>query len=1022
MRHRLAGTLALALGLARTGCAREAAGPLPAATRGALREAGVRAPEDPTVRGARLLPESLQEAHVWGVEPGGGTRAIVAGVRFISFPDGAILSAGDRLPANPTSVVALPDRLGSGFLFPVANHVWRADTWLGPATPVVTTPFQIAQALVGLDRVYVRSSQGTPVALDPRTGARLDLGPVPASPNLGRLVALDAWRAIAIADLRGALVTLDAGSSWRPIALPIEPSDVVALEGRFAVGGLDASRQVQWWEVQPDGQTGWLDSPPAVGAAPGPGPSPADPLARTFGPRPLIAAVEDGWPLVDGSALVARDGALARVRLSDGALVETVGNAFSLKPARCHPVSLAHPRDRTALAFVCGEPRGQTAIYAWEAASSRLVELRRFREPREVLTFGNGALAARGPCAADAGDQLHEGEQPWCLMLPGGEWTEMHFRGDEVDRARLVVLSDGRAVLVRPPRDGELSTARLTISEGEQSRHLPLSMPALHPDVARALRLGVWMDGFEERRPGVLGGWVDAAGSVVGVEIALDGETRVGEYIRDAGGPVVSGRLAFGWTASRRGFETTDGGMTWTKEIDLPDPIGAPSVGRERACGPVGCLTAGWLRIGWGVRESAPAPPPPPPISFGATRSAPALQLECEPIAGRLPEPNASTARAPPAAGASRALTRPWTTGMPSANVSGPVSTFPVFAGRAGPSIPVNDLGVWREASDGLERPLRGVPLAHLYAWGPKGGEWEQLGRWQVRWQWPWGGWTEARSSANVPAPWPGLEAARRALAGWGTVAPGDDADHALLIARRAPGAPGTEILLLEADRPPVMVQRPGGDPFPEVEGAARIGGRWYLVTAQAPAELSASVIWLLDGSAAHELGRVSRGGFETRPPLHLARRNDGKALGLVVEGQPEIQRGPLLWVSGVDLETGAVGDPQPLAPVDLSDRAVSLCTGDDAGWQLELPYPGAVRLHMGAGWSSSLQGAMARMRLAPERACVERVLGSADAYASSAPETPAGAMRVATGGPARSMEVSLLSARSRFLLRCWRR
>ncbi len=38
-------------------------------------------------------------------------------------------------------------------------------------------------------------------------------------------------------------------------------------------------------------------------------------------------------------------------------------------------------------------------------------------------------------------------------------------------------------------------------------------MPELHGDVTRVLREGVWMDGFEERRPGVLGGWIDAAGT-----------------------------------------------------------------------------------------------------------------------------------------------------------------------------------------------------------------------------------------------------------------------------------------------------------------------------------------------------------------------------------------------------------------------------------------------------------------------------------------------------------------------------
>src|SRR5258708_11940509 len=93
---------------------------------------------------------------------------------------------------------------------------------------------------------------------------------------------------------------------------------------------------------------------------------------------------------------------------------------------------------------------------------------------------------------------------------------------------------------------------------------------------------------------------VDAAGAVVGVEIALDGEVRVGEYIRDAGAPIASGRWAFGWTASGGGFETIDGGMTWTKEIPLPAPIVEPRAGRDRSCGPVGCVVAGWLRLGWG--------------------------------------------------------------------------------------------------------------------------------------------------------------------------------------------------------------------------------------------------------------------------------------------------------------------------------------------------------------------------------------------------------------------------------------
>ena len=105
-------------------------------------------------------------------------------------------------------------------------------------------PATISELHVGLDRVYLRSPQGPLVAIDPRTGAALDLGPLPSSPRVASIAALDAWRAIAVADLRGALLTIDAGSSWRPVTLPVEPTQAVALDGAFAVGGLDRPQHV----------------------------------------------------------------------------------------------------------------------------------------------------------------------------------------------------------------------------------------------------------------------------------------------------------------------------------------------------------------------------------------------------------------------------------------------------------------------------------------------------------------------------------------------------------------------------------------------------------------------------------------------------------------------------------------------------------------------------------------------------------------------------------------------------------
>ncbi len=1030
-------------------------------TGAALRTPGLLGLEDPTVRGPHLVPASLEEARAWGAAPGGGIREVVAGLRIVSSPAGDVLAASDRLPSNPSAVCELPERLGGGFLMGLGPHLWKAQTWLGAAAPLFTMPAAIAELLVGLDRVYLRSHEGPLVAIDPRTGATLDLGPLPSSPRIASIAALDAWRAIALADLRGVLLTIDAGSSWRPVALPVEPSQVMALDGAFAVGGLDRGRTLQWWAVLPEGQAGWLASPHAAG-------SPAPDAARSairadaeqpLGARPLVAAVEDGWPLRDGTALVARDGFLVRVRLADGAVVETQTDAFSLKPARCHPLSLARAGDASAFGFVCGEPRGSTVVFRWDGAGSRLVELRQFDSPREVLSSGNGAVAVRGSCAAQAGDRsgdhVDPGDSPrlerqdWCLMAPDGDWSEMHFSGPGVERARLVVLSSRGVALVRPPEAGDLSSARLTVTDGvadgARATHLALRAQPVPPEVARALRWGVWMDGFEERRPGVLSGWIDAAGSILGVEITLDGELRPGEYIRDAGAPIAAGRWAFGWTASRGGFETTDGGMSWAKEIALPEPIAEPRAGRDRHCGPVGCVTAGWVRVGWGT-----APPPaqlePPPARARPPRRPTGVALDCEPLGVSPPVDGAEPQPAPAQAIARLRLQAQSPARGPSAASSwGAVSQFRSFAGRAGPIIGQGELGLSIDATHPLERGLRPRPLGRAYAWGPSAGDWHPSAHWQVRWLWPWreaGAGPDERSSSVAASRWASLELAARALANttgglpqW-TILPGDDPDHALLVERRlglvgsvSSGSGVVAVEALEADHVPVEVTGADGDPLAGLQDAVRTGGRWYLSTTQQEAgEPAATVLWLLDGGVAHELGRAPRVAPEA--VARLVRWVGGSAgagapspVALLVSGL-DSDHGAVLWVSTFDPETHAFGDPEPLAPADLSDRTVAACSSDDAGWELEANYPGTLDVHVGSAWTSRVQAAVARLRLSRTAACIDGVFGSADYAPDPKGGRADGAARGARGqdgsaGVPRNIAATVFGERARARLRC---
>jgi hypothetical protein len=339
-----------------------------------------------------------------------------------------------------------------------------------------------------------------------------------------------------------------------------------------------------------------------------------------------------------------------------------------------------------------------------------------------------------------------------------------------------------------------------------------------------------------------------------------------------------------------------------------------------------------------------------------------------------------------------------------------------------------DDSGVSLELTSSVERTLRSSTLAAVYAWGPKSGDWDQLGRWDVRWLWPYGGWPEVRSTATAPAPWTSVDAARRGLQvntgganGW-TLASGDDADHALLVVRRLASPVSTDVVVLETDRPPLEVHRPGGDPFPEVEAAARIGGRWVLATVQAAGELAATVVWLVDGGQARELARVPRAAIDSRPALRLARRMDGHAAGLVVDGAPDGEHpGVTRWIVPLDLESGAVGEPELLAPADLADRAVAPCKGDDPGWQVDLPYLGPVRIHAGPTWQAGVQSPMARMRLSRERACVERVVGSVEPYSGVVPEAIVRTPRTLASLPRdpRAIDVALFSARMRYSLRC---
>jgi hypothetical protein len=316
------------------------------------------------------------------------------------------------------------------------------------------------------------------------------------------------------------------------------------------------------------------------------------------------------------------------------------------------------------------------------------------------------------------------------------------------------------------------------------------------------------------------------------------------------------------------------------------------------------------------------------------------------------------------------------------------------------------------------------MPIARLFAWGPAYRDWDTTaGRWEVRWDWAWGGWRDARASSQAPVPWPTLDSTRHALglgAGsatqW-TLAPGDDAAHALLVARHTLPSPSSDLIVLESERPPLTVQRADGKPLADVESAIRASGRWYVATPESPSEPSATVVWELDGGVARERARVPRAGFENHAEARLARRSDGRALGLVVEGQPDVSRPPSLWVTGLNLETRTFDEPEPIARG--AGQPIAVCTAADSGWEFDMAYPGAIDVAIGDRWTASLQSPVVHVRASRDGMCGDRILGGANPFATAAPAAlwsrPGGKLPASV--PA--IDVGVLSARTRYGLRC---
>ncbi len=970
-------------------------------------------PLDPTVKGPRFVPTELKGAALYGAEPDGARRGIYRGYRVLETEDGGVRASQARFTQDPSVVIPLPPRMGGGALFATGSTVFRAPYWLGEAEPVFLANGPITNLYVGLDRVYVRTGSGAHTAMNPRTGERMDLGPFPRSPNVGAIsgrgfVTADAWRGAAIADFVGILLTTDAGETWKPVAAPFEPKELREVDGKIYAS--DGKKPPTFYEIRNDRTAAPLMSEPTPQRIAS---KEALKERTVFGRAPLEAAALEGWPLGDGTAVIARDGQLGRVRQDSGVLMDTDRRAFTLSPAHCKAIPLGDFVAKGSFGFVCAEPEGKTALYAFDPSRGMMVPVREWKKPRVILSSGNGAVAIRGGCDEDAAqtkDNLHR----YCVMSPKLSFRDVDVRGD-VGNERLVVLADGRVVIVTPPpSDG--AGARLTILAGKDTKTVALEFPPVPSDVLRILRVGAWLDGMEETKPNEIGGWIEAAGVMLGIHVTLDGKVELGQYVRDAGTPMVSGRYGLGWTTGKRGYETADFGMTWTA-IDVPDHDAVRTT--AQGCSPLGCTGPGWLRIGWGAVTEAPRTPklstPRPPLSDGHR----VVNLRCEAL-----EP-------PPAPHKADDIVQntlePTIRSSHWPGVQAPVhssSPWSSFYDVRPPALRTGERGFSQESIETIDRSARGMgPFARLYVTGPRTGDLDPSNaRVQIRWLTPFGGHTDVRGTRATPA--------QEAVLEWWKM-PGymqhafvaaEDENHGLLVSRRYSGSAAT-VHALESDHAPLQLKRADGEPFVEIDSALFAMGHWYFSTPAPAGDRPETIVWRADGAIVRELVHVRRAGLEGRPTgTRLTRRADGQSIGLLADGQPAPDgRLSLRWVLPIDVESGQLGEPESLGANDFSDRrALSPCKPFDEGWVIDLPWTASPRIRVGASESMTFQAQLVRARVTTEHACLELAAGTL----SQNDETKRLLSRTSRAAPTHNnvngdVRLSVLVDRMRYALRC---
>jgi hypothetical protein len=773
------------------------------------------------------------------VAPDGSRYFILRGTRWVDHPDGSTERSRQVFQEDDVKALELPRHLGGGYLFYVTHSagtsLWRADSWTADAKPIGRVDPPASEIIPGFDRLYLASATNYGIrAIDPLSGKALDLAPLPPAPAYGDMAFSDAWTAVVLAGVRGALASFDAGESWHPVRVDgsvneLEPAGegstlLVTERGRFELG--PSGRLIQLNARGTDASFRGTNTFTNYGAdvLAASEPTRADPGARSpwLGRRPLRAAVLRGYADTPTTALVIDEGSLGRVRLSDGKLLSARPFA-GVEP--CRGVALG-----TGFGFVCGDARARTEIYS-HAGGELALELS-LDGPYAVRSSGNGGLVIDAGCDAvrrgsDAARTLSPaivGVNRHCVRQVSGELFEVRVRG-EVGTERVAALRDGRVAVLIPPRSSTPGRLSIVSAAGTNVRDL-----VLEPDTgpgARLVRSGLWLDELWETESGELGAWVVGAQAFVGVRVEPSGKVHIARVQEGVDETSFFGSDALHVAGAATLRESTDHGFEWRVSALPPAVLASASPERPRwplrGCSAVGCAYDDWLRIGFSGERGVPEPvhpAAPDRVVFDNPRFA-FWTLTCDAVA---PAVAAARAAAPNRAPRSGSFGATVASGhRPSAGVPESSAWLP-FEREAAPERRPGDVGYdFGGTSE--------TGAYHAYVWGPASGGWARRGVWLAR--------VGDRFSSAAPwstavsrSPWPDPATAALAFgldSGTGVdwwFRPGATEQLGVLTLRVRSES---SIHLIERDRAVITLDTSRVPDLGIVTGAYTVGDRWYL-------------------------------------------------------------------------------------------------------------------------------------------------------------------------------------------------